>query len=364
LAPAVLAAWLLGCAHQPGAFRLTAPGNVATLVPPDAKDVTVQQALVRTPPVVRKVLCPASPHGLTINKKGITVTRAAIEATAPAELFAWTIELEKQGCLPPNQAFQAAGKIIDALPLPLTKRFQLTQGRTDLTPGNSLRVVAPVLTPGAAANTPVIDPGGESVAPGANGSIDVTLKTNPAVIGYEIDWYDFTPQEGGPGYRLTPRTAEVHIGDRVEHPDTPTISRFQFGAAARWYELYMMTKVSSNDFDFVVFSAKTSEDLANSVASFQSDAAKFLATSDPHSYTVLPHGSGINAYTRVKVHGAMVDLPKGSSVRQAIGQDPAPLLPHLKVQKLHNGKLYPVVWPPGTNQILSLVLEGGEEIDW
>jgi hypothetical protein len=351
---------LAGCGKKPSAFRLAVPGNIATLIPPDAKDASVIRAVVRIAPVGRKAVCPPSAHGLTIQKSRVIVTRDAMDATTGPELFAWTVDLEKRGCIPRNEAFQTAEKIIDALPLSLTKRSQLIQGRSDLKPTNSLRVISPVLTPGVTGNLATID----SATAGANGSIDVAVKANPAVIGYEIDWYDFAPQEGGPGYRLTPRSAEVHIGDRVEHPDAPTTGRFQFGPAARWYELYMMTKVSSNDFDFVVFSAKTSEELENSVGSFQTDAAKFLASGDPHSYTVLPHGSGINAYIRVKVHGAMVDLPKGNSVRQAIGQDAAALLPRLKVLKLHDGKLFPVVWAPGTNEILSMGLEGGEEINW
>ncbi len=352
---------LAGCAKKPSAFRLATPGNVATLIPPDAKDATVEQAIVRIPPVARKISCAPSPHGLIVSRKGIVVTRTAIDATPPAELFAWTVDLEKQGCLPANQAFQTAERIIDAVPLTLNKRFQLVQGRGDLRPTNSLRVVAfSVMKPGSSG--PVLEI--QSMKPGTGANIDVDVKSSSDVLGYEIDWYDFAPQAGEAGYRVVPRSAEVHIGDNVTHPAAPTITRFDFPGAARWYELYMMTKVSSNDFDFVVFSAKSSGDLASSVASFQTDAAKFLASSDAHSYTVLPHGSGINAYIRVKVHGAMVDLPKGSSVRQAIGQDPAPLLPRLRVLKLHDGKLFPVIWPPGTDEILSMGLEGGEEIDW
>ena len=348
---------LAGCGKKPEAFRLSAP---ATLIPPGAKDGSVGQAVVPIRPIDPKAVCPPSAHGLSVQKNRVLVTVAAMNATSGPELFAWTVDLEKRGCIPANEAFQTAEKIIDALPLTLMKRSQLLQGRSDLRATNSLRVVAPVLKAGASGPLAEI----QSVRQGTGANLDVDVKTSSDVIGYEIDWYDFAPETGQPGYRVMPRSVEVHIGDRVEHPVTPTIGRFQFGPAARWYELYMMTKVSSNDFDFVVFSAKTSEELAGSVASFQTDATRFLAGADPQSYTVLPHGSGINAYIRVKVHGAMVDLPKGSSVRQAIGPDAMAMLAHLKVQKLHDGKLYPVIWAAGTDQILSMGLEGGEEIDW
>ena len=361
----------VGCAHRPGVFRLTAPahGGSATLIPPDAKDATVVRALLPVGSIPKKTICGPSPHGLMIERKGggrLVVTREAIAATTPAELFAWTLALEKQGCIAANEALPLGERIIDALPLDLNKRTQLLQGRGDLKPVNSLRVVAPVFKPGTSAQTgPLAEIA--SVQQGASpGSVDVEVKPNPAVIGYEIDWYDFVGHAGGPGYRIVPRLAELHVDGKVENRAVPSVSRFQFADAARWYELYMMTKVSANDFDFVVFSAKTSDELQKSVTAFQTDASAFLKTADPTTYTVLPHGSGINAYIRVKVNGVALDLPRGNTIRQAFAQagtDSSTVLPRLRVQKLHDGKLYPVEWDRQTDQILSLPLEGGEEID-
>lgn len=359
-----------GCAHQPGAFRLTAPAPL--LVPPTVKDSTIVRATVPIPRISGKTACAASHHGLQLERKGptgarIVVTRDAVAATSGAELFNWTLDLEKQGCLPINESGHVAENIIDALPLDLGKRSQLLQGRADLKSINSLRVVAPVMKPGTElpASGPLADT--QSVQQGANGNLEVTLKTIPSVIGYEIDWYDFAPQDGGPGYKVLPRNAEIHVNGGLESSKTPTVKRFEFGPAARWYELYMMTKVSSNDFDFVVFSAKTSEELQKSIEAFQTDATKYLQTADPTTYSVLPHGSGINAYVRVRVNGEMTDLPKGYSIQRAIAEskaDPRVALAKLKVRKLHDGRLYPVQWDTGNDQILSLILEGGEELEW
>jgi hypothetical protein len=358
-----------GCAHPVRAFRLTGP---TTMIPPGPKDATVARAAVPIPRIPKKTVCAASPHGLSIERKGrtgarVVVTRQAMEAMTAQELYSWTLGLETGGCLPVNESARLAANIVDALPLSIQKRTQLLQGRNDLTPANSLRVVAPVVKPGSALpDGPLAEI--QSVSEGSKpGSIDVDVKAKPEVIGYEIDWYDFAPQESGPGYRLVPRSAEVHIGGQVQHPDATSVKRFEFGPAARWYELYMMTKVSSNDFDFVVFSARTSEELHKSVAAFQTDAAKYLETADPHTYTVLPHGSGINAYIRVRLNGVLTDLQKPVSIRQAIAQakgNPASALATLKVRKLHDETLYPVQWPAGSDAILSLPLEGGEEIEW
>ena len=130
----------------------------------------------------------------------------------------------------------------------------------------------------------------------------------------------------------------------------------------------MMTKVSENDFDFVVLSARTSAELQNDVIAFQRDSEAFLKAADPASYTLLPHGTGINAYVRVKINGVPVDLMRGSLVRHALlheSADPRTVLPNLKLRKLHNGKLYTVEFDRKSDQILSLPLEGGrKEIDW
>lgn len=362
------ALYTAGCAHRPEAFRLTVPANGPILVPPDAKDVTVVRARLRIGPVPRKTVCPPSPHGLLVQRKWLTgprvvVTRDAMGATTGPELFAWTVELEKQGCIAPNQAFQLAERIIDALPLRVSQRSKLVEARGDLTSRNSLRVVAPVLQPGASFGLSETTSVGAGSTPG---SLVVELKTNPGVIGYEVDWYDLAAQGAGPGYRVVPRSAETHVDDKVGHPASPTTQRFQFGSDSRWYELYMMTKVSQNDFDFVVLSARTPSELADDVAWFQRDSEAFLRAADPASYTILPYGTGINAYIRVRVNGVFLDLPRGATIRQAVGQaaDPRAPLTRLKIRKLHNGTLYPVEWDRKSEQILSLPLEGGEEIDF
>jgi hypothetical protein len=381
LFPALCGLLTVGCAHQPGAFRLvippngaaanTAPGNAATLIPPDAKDVTATRAALRTGPIPRKTVCPPSPHGLFIQRKWLAsprviVTSDTIGTTTGPELFAWTVQLERQGCIPTNEAFQLAENVIDALPLGLAKRSQLLQARADLKSVDSLRLVTPIYKEGTSAGAPEVT----SISQGASpNSISVDVKDNNT-IGYEIAWYDLLPESAGPGYRIVPRSTEVHIDGSIQRPSAPAHTRFQADPQARWYQLFMMTKISENDFDFVVLSSRTSAQLHDDVATFQRDSAAFLRSADPASYTVLPHGVGINAYVKVRVNGVVIDLMRGSAVRHALLQaslvklDPRTVPSTLKVRKLHDGKLYPVRFDRTSDQILSLPLEGGEEIDW
>ena len=359
-----------GCVHQPGSFRLTTQANKAILIPPGVKAASVARSVVRIGPIPRKTPCSPSPQGFLVQRKLLTrprviVTRDALNSATADELFSWTVDLEKQGCVPPNTGFQLTESIIDALPLDLPKRAQLLQGRGYLRSVNSLRVVAPIYKPSASTDAGVITAITQSEA-AYNLSVD--LIDSHSATGYEIDWYDLLPVEGAPGYRIVPRSAEVHIEDKIEHPVSPSTSRFQFDPNARWYQLFMMTKASANDFDFVVVSARTSGELLDDVAKFRRDSTAFLRDADPTSYIVIPHGSGINSYIRIKENGNPVDLLRGSTVRNAIaiasGADPHILLSRLKLRKLHDGKLFPVEWDRTSDQILSLPLEGGEEIDW
>jgi len=367
LLPVLLAA---GCAHRQGPFRLATPANRIILIPPDDKDLTVTHAALRIAPLPRKAVCPPSPHGLVVQRKWLTgprliVTRDAIGSTTGPELFAWTVEFEKQGCIPANGALALSQSVIDALPLDLAKRSQLLQGRGDLKDTNSLRVVSPIYKAGTAASAGQIT----SISQGGSpNSLSVDIQDSHAITGYEIAWYDLPPREAGdPGFRVLPRSTEVHIDGAVEHPAAPATNRFQSDPQARWHQLFMMTKVSENDFDFVVLSARTSAELQNDVIAFQRDSEAFLKAADPASYTLLPHGTGINAYVRVKINGVPVDLMRGSAVRHALLQESADVrtvLPRLTIRKLHNGKLYGVEFDRKSEQILSLPLEGGEEIDW
>jgi hypothetical protein len=359
-----------GCAHQPGAFRLTTPGTTPILVPPGIKDANVAKSVVRIAPIPRKTPCNPSPHGLLVQRKffsrpQVIVAQQALNSATADELFSWTVDLEKQGCIPTNTGLQLAESIIDALPLELPKRAQLLQGRGYLRSVNSLRVVSPIYKPGASTDAGVITAITQSET---NYNLKVDLIDSHSTTGYEIDWYDLLAVPNAPGYRIVLRSAEVHIDDKVEHPVSPSTDRFPSGPNPRWYQLFMMTKVSANDFDFVVVSARSPAELLDDVTNFQSDSTAFLHNADPDSYIAIPHGSGINSYIRIKENGNPVDLMRGSTVSTAIyvatTADAHIALPRLKIRKLHDGKLFPVEWDRASDKILSLPLEGGEELDW
>lgn len=362
------------CAHAPNSFRLVQVERNTVLVPPGVKDAMVARASVRLTARAGKVECPPSPGGLRISGKSLIATREALTATTADELNGWLVSLERKGCLGSGEAFTLTAALIDSLPLELAKRRSLLGASEGivLTSVNSLRVVSPVFRPGTPAGATAIADEPAKASQGRNGaSVNVEIKANPDLTGYEIAWYDVLQRTDGAGFRIAPRSAEVHIEGKVEKESAPGVDRFALGPDARWFRYFLMTRQSTdrNDYNIVVLSGHTPGDLESRTQAFAKDAAAYLRSADKKSFAAMTPQFGVNPYIRVKLQGVESDLELGSTVRQAIEQSAGRgsavgVLSRLTVLKPHGGKLSRVEWDRGTQTILNLTLEGGEEIAW
>ncbi len=366
------------CAHPPHSFRLIQAGPSAILVPPGVRDASVVTATIPLPVHRGKSDCPPSPSGLRIRGKSVTVTREALAATTPEELRGWMASLEKTGCIGSGESFALTAAIIDALPLQISRRGSLRgeglsiRGVTDLTSVNSIKIVSPVFRSGTETGASAIASEPLKVSAGEKpGSIDVALKANPDLTGYEIAWYDVQPRLDGPGFRIVPRSAEVHIGGQVEKETTPRVNRLAVAPDARWFRYFLMTRSSTNknDYNIVVLAAPTANELEVRTQAFEKDAGAYLQSADKTSYAAMTPQFGVNPYIRVKARQVEVDLELGATVRAAIEQSAgkgsaAAALAQLTVRKPHDGKLSLVEWDRSKQDILNLPLEGGEEITW
>jgi hypothetical protein len=380
---AIVAATLTACAHPAGSFRLVTGTPHALLIPPQVKDASVDTTSIRLRPGGTKAACVASASGLRIAGRSLMINRDLLTASAPGELDNWAAALEKAGCIGPAETFALKTTVIDALPLEPSQRLRLrgyalaTAGSTDLTSVNSLRVVSPVFRPGAPPGSPAIAAAKANVSSGPNGSInvDLTTKENPDLRGYEIAWYDVKERADGPGFYVAPRSAELHIAGKVEQEAAPGTNQFAFEPAARWFRFFVKTRLSANDYNIVLLSGSTASDLETRAANFQKDAALFLGSASKTSYVVIVKEIEVNPYIRVKINGVETDVPMGSSIRQAIEQTAGrgtasnalarlSVLKPYRVQKLPHAGLSPVEWDHGTQDILNLMLEGGEQIAW
>jgi hypothetical protein len=380
---AIVAATLTACAHPAGSFRLVTRTPDALLIPPQVKDASVDTISLRLRPGRTRAACLESAGGLRIAGKSLVVNRDVLTASAPGELDKWAAALEKAGCISPGETLALKTTVIDSLPFTPSQRMRLRGfalaaiGSANLTSVDSLRVVSPVFRPGAPPGSSAIAAAKASVTAGPNGSIniDLTTKENPDLRGYEIAWYDIKERNDGPGFYIAPRSAELHVGGKVEQVAAPGTNQFVFEPAARWFRFFVKTRVSANDYNIVLMSGSTASDLETRSVNFQKDAAAFLQAAGKASYVVIAKEIEVNPYTRVKVNGIETDVPMGSSIRQVIEQIAGrgsasnalarlSVLKPYRIQKSPRTRLSPVEWDRRTQDILNLTVEGGKQIAW
>ena len=378
---AIIAATLTACAHPASSFRLVSRTPGVLLIPPRVKDASVDTATLRLRRGRAKAACLASAGGLRISGKSVVVNRDLLAASAPGELDNWAAALEKAGCIGSGETLVLKTTVVDSLPLAPFQRLRLreyefaTAGSADLSSVNSLRVVSPVFRKGAPAGSSVLADDKSIVSAGPHGSINVDLNANPDLRGYEIAWYDVKDRPDGPGFYIAPRSAEVHIAEKVEQVATPGTNQFVFEPAARWFRFFVKTHLSANDYNIVLLSGSNTSDLESRTVGFHKEAAAFLQSVGKTSYVVIGKEIEVNPYIRVRVNGVETDVPMGSSLRQAIEQTAGRgtavnALARLSVMKPYRGqkaaraRLAPVEWDHGKQDILNLTLEGGEQIAW
>lgn len=338
--------FLDACAHPAASFRLVRTPASLVIVPPRVKDASVQQSSIRLAANVAASPCVAG-SGLHVAGKTLVVSRAIVAAATADDVDRWAACFDSS--------------LVDAVPLDLSKRRALVT-TSALKGFSSLRVVSPVFRAGVDPASPVVMDEPAEVT-GTSASITIGLKSNPDLTGYEVAWYDVQPRSDGPGLRIVPRGAEVHVNGEVENKPAPAVNRFDFSTDARWFRYFVMTRVTSekNDHNIVLIGASSATQLEGRTAAFRKDATGYLQSAEPKSYAALSGAFGVNPYIRIKVNGEERDVSPGATVGQVIDRSH---LANLKIIKPYRGKMAPVQWDRTNEDVLSLPLEGGEELSW
>ncbi len=186
--------------------------------------------------------------------------------------------------------------------------------------------------------------------------------------GVETAWYTFRPRADHNGATIVPVGAERRIGSQTEPAAAPLTNYFQFAAGARFYRLYYKADLEDNSITEIVIAAPTRADLDRRTARLIADFS-LCRQSDPDLCVVIPRRVAVNPAVAVTVNGTEVRLLAYSSVRAAVAQgggprDPQEILPRLAVYKPFAGKLTRVEFDRSRQDILNLVLLGGESISW
>ncbi len=282
----------------------------------------------------------------------------------------WSTSLEQSGCLSSGEGAALAEQIVESVPLNPSDAYRLlhagsgVSGTLDLAPGYRLKLVSPILREGAG-------PGASALATedvtGSDRKLSLTVKTSGDFLGYEISWYGIEAKPSATGARVVFATAESHIGNEVTTTQRPRTNYFVFPEGAAYYRLFYLTRVSQADHNIAILSAGSRGKLDQMTDAFNRDPEAYVKASPP-SCAALPKEVAVTAYVGVTANGAPLDVTVASTVADALRaagvRQPATVLPSLSVRRSYRGALAPVEFDRSKPDILTLILEGREDLRW
>jgi hypothetical protein len=375
LAAAVVLLQLACSARKPQTYRLIPQDRAHILVPPGvAGPIETQGSLVAAVAEWGPACAPPG-NALSIQARKrnirVTVSREALLAQPPGWLSQWTADAEEQGCFVRGAGLEFAMRVLESVPIDPSAAFRLLhadniqKGYIDLGLEDRLQVVSPILKAGTDPDAPIIE---TATASGNDRQLNLALRSSDNLIGVETAWYAFQPRPDGTGSTIVPLSAERSIQGKVEPAAAPITNYFQFSPRAAFYRMFYKTDPADSGITEIVVTAPSRAELDRRTQAMVKDLS-MCPKSDPEMCMVIPRRVAVNPFMLATVNGAEVRLAIGSTVRRAIlaGQGPArpqEVLPQLKVLKLYKGKLVPVEFDHTKQDVLDLVLLGGESVAW
>jgi hypothetical protein len=300
------------------------------------------------------------------NSIRVTVTAADLAGKPPGWLRDWTTALEANGCIQSGEGLRLGARIVESVPLEPMAGFRLlhvppASSYVDLGPENRLQVDSPIVREGTPADAPVIESATVSGTPGTN-NLSVAVKISLNLVGFETAWYAIRPKERGVGFTIVPLYADSHIQGVVERHAEPRVNYFHLRPEAAFFRTFYR-----GDRTIILVSAPTRMELDRETEALKKDGSA-CASFPAETCVLLPSNVGMNPQIVVLMNGKEAMLTVGSNVRSAITavgeRNPAPLVSRMTVRKLYDGKLTAVEFDRASQDILNLMLVGGEEISW
>jgi len=372
----VLALLILTCgcavrAARPSRYRLLRQSGKLLLIPPGVSDARMSRRTLSTPATADSDSCTPEPEAIELRLKKqtlkVTVRRAALMNRPAGWLARWGAALESRGCLAPGDGSRLAARIAESLPLDPDIAFQLLHpshvqnGYVDLGPENRLQVVSPIVRGGAARDDALAE---SQKITGSAKELTIELKASPDLLGFEISWYAIRPNADGPGFAITPLSAERHVQGRVE-TGTPSAARYlTLPPQATFYRLVYKADRGGLVTTEILLAARDHKELEHLTEALHQGSTD---CGQAGACAIIPRRVAVNPYVMVIVNGRETALPLGAVIGDAIhsaGQSPQAVLPRLALFKLYSGKPVSVEFDRHSTDILRLPLSGGEEISW
>ena len=358
---------MAGCAARgPGTYRLVEQGKSSVLIPPGVAKPDLSRRVFTADGAAGRDRCPAEKGAVEPRTRGrnvrLTVNRDALAKQPPGWLAQWTASAESRDCVAAGQGLGLGTRIVESVPLDPRAAYQLLHppdrltGYVDLGPEIRLQVNSPVLREGTPADAPIIE---SSRIDG----LSIEVKSSDALLGFEAAWYAVRPRQSGVGFEIVPLSAEKHVAGGTEALAAPARNYFQFAPQAAFYRLFYKTDRGATR--IVIAGAATRAALDSLSRELDGDTG---ACERSAMCVVMPQYVAANPDVVVLVNGREVPVPVGATIRAAIQangeKDPARVLGQLQVRRLFRGKPAVVEFDRTSQEILGLILFGGEEIAW
>ena len=234
-------------------------------------------------------------------------------------------------------------------------------GFVDLGPENRLEVFSPILR--EERRSAALDWTIDKIS-GQGYQLNVDLKPDFTVIGFERAWYAVRRKRGHLGYVIMPLSATRNIQGTVQEMPHPETNYFLFQEEPAFFRLFL--KRDANGVVAIVTFAPTPEELDRRTAIVANDSGACERMQE--ICRTLPRSLGVNPYTAAIVNGREVNVPIGGTVSTAIQaagvKNSSVLLPRLKVSRFFGNKLVPIIFDHNSEDILNIPLTGRERISW
>lgn len=371
----LLATFLAGCARHasgPRAFRYSAEGILSP--PPSGSPVEIPN--VRGPaPRASDCTAAAGPFSLRWRKSAALLhLPPSLNSTLPdqtlEDFHSAIFALEARSCLVPGGAARILDAFASSLSLPARSLYFARYGvyysssALNVEPGFVLKLVSPLLRPGS--GPLVVD----ANIPDRPGPIDVRYSDN--LEGFETSTYQILPQRPS-GVRLQLASVEQNRQGISSPARQPSAFQLDLPPATRHLRLLFLRRKSASDRDITLVAAPSLQLLDESARRIQaaSDAVTACSAEPAGRCLLIPPLTALNLELLVRVNGRSVSVPVGGTVGHALASAGLAAGPHrldpqsgsLHVRRPWHGKAIPIL-PDGPGRLFSLVLLGGEEIQW
>lgn len=290
-------------------------------------------------------------------------------ASAVEQLRQDALRLEDSGCLAAGGAMRVVQALVESLPLTSGGAFEMRYGAYELRgaitlePGFRLKVVAPLLQTGYSEIKTSFAPNSRS------GQLEVNVE---GLEGFETARYDVRPHSGG-GVEFVLTSVEQNRAGAITHPAVPAAFQFDIAPGIRHFRLLFLRRLSIADRDISLLGGSSwsvllaSSQRLDTVPGTVSDCA----TTPGLQCVAVTAKTAILSEVGVTVNGRPASVPIGGNLAELLNncgfetqerQDTA--LAHLKVERIWQGKHYPIVLDTKNSRTFGLVLFPGDRVSW